>query len=71
MGFLKVWGWAVGRTLNKVGKKIEIFQSSGVGRWAGMGRSAAKYGNILCGIFNSLSNPYSHILALRIALNKW
>ena len=49
MGFLKVWGWAVGRTLNKEGKKIEIFQSLGEGNNEGMGRSAAKYGNTFPG----------------------
>ena len=45
MGFLKVCGWAVGRTLNKEpeGKKIEIFQSLGMGDNAGMGCSAVKY----------------------------
>ena len=49
MGFLKVWGWAVGRTLNKESKKIGIFQSLGVGGSAGMGRSVAKYGNLIPG----------------------
>ena len=35
LGFLKVCGWAVRVTLNKEGKKIEIFQSLGVGDNAG------------------------------------
>ena len=34
--FQKFWGWAVGQTINKEGKKIEIFQSLGVGDNASM-----------------------------------
>ncbi len=41
--FKKVWRWAVGRTLNKEGKKIQIFQSLAVGDNAGMGHSVVKY----------------------------
>ena len=44
LGFLKVWRWAVGRTLDKEGKKIKIFQSLGVADNAGMVHSVAEYG---------------------------
>ena len=46
LGFSKVWGWAVGRSLNLESKKIQIFQSLGVVDNAGMSGSAAKYGII-------------------------
>ena len=39
----KSLGCVVGQTLNKEGKKIQIFQSLGVGNNAGMGRSTAEY----------------------------
>ena len=46
LGLLKVGGWAFTQTLNKEGKKIEIFQLQRmwVGDNMGMGNWKAKYG---------------------------